>query len=382
MSEDLEQLRASVRGLCKSFPLDYWKDLDVSDGFPEAFLKAFTEAGFVQTLIPEAYGGLGLGLTDASVILEEIHRSGADGGICQTAMNTLSVLVRHGSEALKTTWLPKVASGEVRFIAFAVTEADAGTDTTRIRTTARRVGDRYIVNGTKLWISRAEQTDLMVLLVRTSPRDEHRKTEGLSILLVDMREARGSSIRVTPVKTMVNHNSTEIAFDNLEVPAGNLIGEEGKGFRYIIDGMNAERILIGAECIGDARWFVETASEQAKTRQVFGRFIGQNQGVQFPLAEAHARNFAAGLAIQRAAALFDAGQPCGPEANMAKFLASEASWHAGDVCLEVHGGMGMAVDAHVERKFRESRLYRIAPVSNNLVLSFVAERVLGLPRSF
>lgn len=382
MTDAMMDLRASVRALCARFPGSYWCGLDEADGFPSAFLEAFAQDGFVGALIPTAYGGSGLGLEHAAVILEEIHAAGADGGVCHAAMNIASALIHHGSEALKAQWLPRVASGEVRFLAFAVTEADAGTDTTRIRTTARREGDRYIVNGSKLWISRARETDLMLLLVRTAPRDDAKRTEGLSVLLIDMREAVGNGVHVTPIPTMVNHNSTELHIENLEVPVGNLIGEEGRGFRCILDGMNAERILIGAECVGDARWFVETAAEHARSRQVFNRPIGQNQGVQLPIAEAHARTFAARLAVERAAQLFDARHPCGAEANMAKLLASEASWKAGDMCLQIHGGMGFARGTDVERKFRESRLYTVGPVSNNLVLTYIAERVLGLPRSY
>jgi acyl-CoA dehydrogenase len=380
--DQLTDLRASIRSLCARFPGSYWRSLDESDGFPREFLEAFTAAGFTAALIPQRYGGAGLGMIEAAAILEEVHASGADGGVCHAAMNTMSALIHHGSEEQKQKWLPAVARGELKFLAFAVTEAYAGTDTTRIRTTAKRVGDSYIVNGSKLWISRAAETDLMLLLVRTSPRDDKRPGDGLSVLLVDMRVARDAGVHLSRLPTMVNHNSTELRFENLEVPAENLVGEENNGFRHILTGMNAERILIGAECIGDARWFVETASRFATSRVVFGHPIGQNQAVQFPIAEAHARTYAARLAIERAAQLFDAGIPCPAEANLAKLLASEASWHAGDICLHVHGGMGLAREADVERKFRESRLYRVAPVSNNLVLAYIGERVLGMPRSY
>jgi acyl-CoA dehydrogenase len=375
-------LRASVRALCAPYGADYWREQDEKDGFPDRFLEAFTAAGFTAALIPESYGGSGLGLVEGTVILEEVHASGADGGVCHAAMNVMGPLLHCGGEALRVRWLPQVANGSVRFLAFAVTEADAGTDTSRIRTTARRVDDHYILNGSKLWISRALETDLMLVLARTSPRHADKRLYGLSILLVDMREARGSGVKVDRIATMVNHNSAEVVFENLKIPADHLIGDEGEGFRCIMQGMNAERILIGAECIGDARWFLDKAAEYARGRCVFGRPIGQNQAVQIPLAQAYARVCAARLVVEQAARLFDAGKPCGSEANMAKLLASQASWEAGDACLKTFGGMGFARELGVERKFRESRLYAVAPLSNDLALTYIAERELGLPKSF
>lgn len=376
------ELRASVRALCAPYGADYWREQDETDGFPDGFLKAFTAAGFTGALIPEAYGGSGLGLVEGAVILEEVHASGADGGVCHAAMNVMGTLIHSGSEALKARWLPQVANGSVRFLAFAVTEADAGTDASRIRTTARRLGDHYILNGSKLWISRALETDLMLVLARTAPRQADHRMDGLSVLLVDMREARDNGVEIGRVATMVNHNSTEISFEDLKVPADHLIGAEGKGFRCIMQGMNAERILIGAECIGDARWFLDKAAAYACERRVFDRPIGQNQAVQLPLAQAYARTYAARLVVEHAARLFDAGKPCGTEANIAKLLASQASWEAGDACLKVFGGMGFARELGVERKFRESRLYAVAPLSNDLALTYIAERELGLPKSF
>jgi acyl-CoA dehydrogenase len=380
---DHPDLRDAARALCKPFPAAYWRELDRTGAFPEDFLRAFTQAGFAGTLVPEAEGGSGLGTSAGAAILEEIHATGADGAIAHAAMNAMTAFVRHAPAELKSHWLPRILAGETRFLSFGVTEPDAGTDTTRIATTAVRQGDHYLVNGRKLWISHAEHTDVMLLLVRTTPRAQcASRTEGLSLLLVDAAQARGNGLTVAAVSTMVNHHSTECVFDDLRVPVENLVGSEGSGFRHILDGMNAERILIAAECAGDARWFIEQASSYAKVRRVFDRAIGQNQGVQFPIADAHAQTHAARLAIAHAAALFDAVQPCGAEANIAKLLASQASWRAGDVCLQTFGGMGFASEADVERKFRESRLYAVAPVSNNLVLAYIAQQVLGLPRAY
>jgi acyl-CoA dehydrogenase len=376
-------IREAVAKLCARFPGPYWRSLDRERAYPAEFVKALTENGWLSVLIPEAYGGAGLGISAACAVLEEIHRSGCNGGACHAQMYTMGTLLRHGSEAQKQKWLPKIASGELRLQAFGVTEPTSGTDTTRIQTFAKRVGDKYVVNGSKIWISRAEHSDLMVLLCRTSPREESAKpSDGMSVLLVDMREAKGKGLTIKPVRTMLNHATTELFFDNLEVPAENLIGKEGQGFRYIIDGMNAERILIAAECIGDGRFFVERASSYAKEREVFGRPIGENQGVQFPIARAHVQVTAANLMVDHAAALFESGEPCGSEANMAKLVASEASWFAADVCIQTHGGFGFAEEYDIERKFRETRLYQVAPISTNLILSHVATHVLGLPKSF
>ncbi|MFC3079594.1 acyl-CoA dehydrogenase family protein [Phenylobacterium terrae] len=381
--ESFPEIREAVRRLCARFPGAYWRELDRARAYPTEFVRALTEAGFLSVLIPEAYGGSGLGLRAAVAVLEEIHRSGANGAACHAQMYTMGTLLRHGTEAQKQAHLPKIASGELRLQAFGVTEPDAGTDTTRITTFARREGDRYVVNGRKIWISRAEHSDLMVLLCRTSPRDEAAKpSDGMSVLLVDMREAVGKGLTIRPVRTMLNHATTELFFEDLEVPAANLIGEEGKGFRYILDGMNAERILIAAECIGDARFFIDRASAYAKERVVFGRPIGENQGVQFPLARAFVQATGASLMVDRAATLFEAGEPCGTEANMAKLVASEASWFAADMCLQTHGGFGFAEEYDIERKFRETRLYQVAPISTNLILSHVATHVLGQPKSF
>ncbi|MDZ4760958.1 MAG: acyl-CoA dehydrogenase family protein [Alphaproteobacteria bacterium] len=377
------EIREAVRRLCIRFPGEYWRGLDRERAYPGEFVKALTEAGWLAVLIPEQHGGAGLGLSAACAVLEEIHRSGGNGAACHAQMYTMGTLLRHGSDTQKAEYLPRIASGELRLQAFGVTEAASGTDTTRIRTFARRDGDRYIVNGSKIWISRAEHSDLMVLLCRTSAREDSVKpTDGMSVLLVDMREAKGRGLTIRPVRTMLNHATTELFFDSLDVPATNLIGREGEGFRYIIDGMNAERILIASECIGDGRFFVDRATAYAKERNVFGRAIGENQGVQFPIARAHVQVMAASLMVDRAAALFDAGEPCGAEANMAKMLASEASWFAADVCLQTHGGFGFAEEYDIERKFRETRLYQVAPISTNLILSHVATHVLGLPKSF
>jgi alkylation response protein AidB-like acyl-CoA dehydrogenase len=377
------EIREAIRKLCAAFPGEYWRALDRERTYPTQFVKTLTEAGFLSVLIPEEYGGSGLGLSAATAVLEEIHRAGCNGGACHAQMYTMGTVLKHGSAAQKEAYLPKIASGEIRLQAFGVTEPTAGTDTTRISTFARREGDKYVVNGQKIWISRAEHSDLMVLLVRTTAReDAARPADGMSVLLVDMREAVGKGLTIRPIRTMLNHATTELFFDNLEVPVENLVGEEGKGFRYILDGMNAERILIAAECIGDGRFFIDRSSAYAKERSVFGRAIGENQGVQFPIARNHVQLSAAALMVDRAAALFDAGQPCGTEANMAKMLASEASWAAGDTCIQTHGGFGFAEEYDIERKFRETRLYQVAPISTNLILSHVGTHVLGMPKSF
>ncbi len=381
--ETFPEIRDSVRKLCARFPGDYWRALDAERAYPTDFVRALTESGFLSVLIPEEYGGSGLGLGAATAILEEIHRSGCNGGACHAQMYTMGTILRHGSDAQKRACLPGIAAGTLRLQAFGVTEPTSGTDTTRIRTFAKREGDRYIVNGQKVWISRAEHSDLMVLLVRTTPREEAAKpTEGMSVLLVDLRRAVGNGLTIRPIRTMINHATTELFFDNLEVPAENLVGEEGKGFRYILDGMNAERILIASECIGDARFFIDRASAYARERSVFGRPIGANQAIQFPIARNHVETEAADLMVRRAAALFDAGRPCGTEANMAKLLASEASWRAADTCLQTHGGFGFAEEYDIERKFRETRLYQVAPISTNLILSHVGTHVLRMPKSF
>jgi len=377
------EIREAVRKLCAGFPGEYWRALDRDRTYPTEFVKTLTEAGFLSVLIPEEYGGSGLGLSAANAVLEEIHRSGGNGGGCHAQMYTMGTVLKHGSAAQKAEYLPMIASGELRLQAFGVTEPTAGTDTTRISTFAKRVGDKYVVNGQKIWISRAEHSDLMVLLVRTTPREEAaRPADGMSVLLVDMRKAVGNGLTIRPIRTMLNHATTELFFDNLEVPVENLVGEEGKGFRYILDGMNAERILIAAECIGDGRFFIDRSSAYAKDRSVFGRAIGENQGVQFPIARNHVQLSAAALMVDHAAALFEAGQPCGTEANMAKMLASEASWAAADTCIQTHGGFGFAEEYDVERKFRETRLYQVAPISTNLILSHVGTHVLGMPKSF
>jgi acyl-CoA dehydrogenase len=383
MSQSHPEIREAVRKLCERFPGEYWRALDRERQYPTEFVQALTEAGWLSVLIPEEYGGSGLGLGAATAVLEEVHRSGCNGGAAHAQMYTMGTILRHGSPEQKERYLPKIASGELRLQAFGVTEPTAGTDTTRISTFARREGDKYVVNGQKIWISRAEHSDLMVLLCRTTAREDAAKaSDGMSVLLVDMREAVGKGLTIRPVRTMLNHATTELFFDNLEVPVENLIGEEGKGFRYIIDGMNAERILIAAECIGDGRFFIDRASAYAKEREVFGRPIGQNQGVQFPIARAHVQLSAAALMVEKAAAMFDAGEPCGTEANMAKMLASEASWFAADMAIQTHGGFGFAEEYDIERKFRETRLYQVAPISTNLILSHVGTHVLGLPKSF
>ena len=381
--ESFPEIREAVRRLCAGFPGEYWRELDRERAYPTAFVQALTEAGFLSVLIPEEYGGSGLGLGAATAILEEVHRSGCNGGACHAQMYTMGVILRHGSAEQKARYLPGIASGELRLQAFGVTEPGAGTDTTRITTFARRDADRYRVTGQKIWISRAEHSDLMVLLCRTTPREAAAKpSAGMSVLLVDMRQAVGHGLTIRPIRTMLNHATTELFFDDLEVPAENLIGEEGKGFRYILDGMNAERILIAAECIGDGRFFVDRASAYARERQVFGRAIDENQGVQFPIARAFVQVSAAALMVDRAATMFEAGEPCGTEANMAKLVASEASWFAADMALQTHGGFGFAEEYDIERKFRETRLYQVAPISTNLILSHVATHVLDLPKSF
>ncbi len=375
------EIRASVQALCRDFPGSYWRDRDRAREYPTAFVKALTDSGMLAALIPEEYGGAGLPLSAAAAILEEIHASGANGAACHAQMYTMGTILRHGSPAQKQRYLPGIASGTLRLQAFGVTEPDAGSDTSAIRTTAERRGDVYVVNGQKVWTSRAEHSDLMLLLARTAPKDATaKKTDGLSVFVLDMRGAKGLAVK--PLRAMLNHATTEVFFDNVEIPAENRIGEEGKGFRYILDGMNAERILIAAECIGDARWFVDTASAYATSRIVFGRPIGQNQGVQFPIAKAYAAMRSAELMVHEAIRRYEAGEACGAEANMAKMLAADASWQAGEACLQTHGGFGFAEEYDVERKFRETRLYQVAPVSTNLVLSYIAEHVLGLPRSF
>lgn len=380
----IDDIRAAVSDLCSRFPGEYWREKDRERAYPTEFVRALTEAGYLAVLIPEEYGGSGLGLRAAAAILEEIHRSGCNGAACHAQMYIMGSLLRHGSEEQKRKWLPGIASGELRLQAFGVTEPTSGTDTLSLRTTARKDGNtRYVVNGQKIWTSRAEHSDLMLLLARTTPKDQvAKRTEGLSVFMVDMREAVGKGLTIRPIRTMVNHATTEVFFDDLEVPAENLIGEEGKGFRYILDGMNAERLLISHESLGDARWFIHTATEYAKSREVFDRPIGQNQAIQFPIAKAYAETEAAALMAASGVAKFEAGEPCGPEANMAKMLAAEAAWHAAEICMQTHGGFAFAEEYDVERKFREARLYQIAPVSTNLILSYVAEHVLGLPRSF
>ena len=381
--DELEAIRDSVRALCEQFPGAYWRDLDAKREYPTAFVKALTEAGFLGALIPEEYGGSGLGLRAACAILQEIHKNGCNAGAAHAQMYTMGTVLKHGSDAQKKDLLPKVASGEIRLQAFGVTEPTSGTDTLQLNTTAVKQGDHYVVNGQKIWISRAEHSDYMVLLARTTPKDQvKKKGEGLSVFLLDMREAKNNGMTIRPIRTMMNHATTEIFFDNVKIPAANLIGEEGKGFKYILDGMNAERTLIAAECLGDAEWFINKAVAYANDRKVFGRPIGQNQGIQFPIARAYAQFKASSLVVERAADLFDAGEKCAEEANMGKMLASEASWAAAEICVQVHGGFAFAEEFDVERKFRETRLYQVAPISTNLILSYLAEHVLGLPRSF
>jgi alkylation response protein AidB-like acyl-CoA dehydrogenase len=382
-SEEIASIRSAVRALCASFPGEYWRKLDRERAYPTEFVNALTEAGFLAALIPEEFGGSGLTMSSAAAIMEEIHASGCNGAACHAQMYTMGTVLRHGNAEQKQRYLPKIASGELRLQAFGVTEPTSGTDTLALRTTAAREGnDSYVINGQKIWTSRAEHSDLMLLLARTTPREQVKKrTEGLSVFLVDMHGA-GTALKINPIRTMMNHATTEVFFDDLRVPAENLIGEEGKGFRYILSGMNAERILIAAECIGDCKWFIEKASAYAKERSVFGRPIGQNQGIQFPIARAYAQMRAAELMVHEAASLYEQGRDCGAEANMAKLLAADASWAAADMCVQTHGGFGFAEEFDIERKFRETRLYSVAPISTNLILSYLSEHVLGLPRSY
>lgn len=382
-SSDHAEIRDAVARLCAGFPGEYWRRLDREMAYPTEFVAALTESGFLSALIPEAYGGAGLTLSAAAVIMEEIQRQGCNGAACHAQMYVMGTVLRHGSEAQKQAWLPRIASGELRLQAFGVTEPTSGTDTTALRTTARREGDIYVVNGQKIWTSRAAQSDLMLLLARTTPRDQvAKRTDGLSVFILDMREALEAGLTIRPIRTMMNHATTEVFFDNVRVPAENLVGEEGKGFRYILSGMNAERILIAAECVGDAKWFIEKASAYAKERQVFGRPIGQNQGIQFPIARAYANMRAAELMVREAIRLYEAGENPGAEANMAKMLAADASFEAANACIQTHGGFGFAEEYDIERKFRETRLYQVAPISTNLILSYLAEHVLGMPRSY
>jgi alkylation response protein AidB-like acyl-CoA dehydrogenase len=377
------EIREEVRKLCAQFPGDYWRELDRERRYPAAFVRALTEAGYLAALIPEEYGGAGLGLSAAAAILETVHAEGCNGAACHAQMYIMGTILRHGSAQQKQEYLPPIARGEIRLQAFGVTEPGSGSDTTALRTFARRDGDRYIVNGQKVWTSRAEHSDLMLLLARTTPREQAaRRTEGLSTFIVDMRAALGHGLTIRPLRTMMNHNSCEVFFDDMAVPAANLVGEEGRGFRYILDGMNAERLLIAAECIGDAKWFTARSVAYAQERQVFGRPIGQNQGVQFPIARAYAQMRAAELLVREGCARFESGLPCGEQANMAKLLAADASWAAAEACIQTHGGFGFAEEYDIERKYREARLYQVAPISTNLILSYVAEHVLGLPRSY
>ena len=377
------EIREAVRRLCADFPGDYWRKLDQDRLYPTAFVTALTEAGYLGALIPEEYGGAGLNLSAAAAILETVQSAGCNGAACHAQMYIMGTILRHGTPAQKDAYLPKIATGELRLQAFGVTEPTSGTDTTSLRTFARREGDHYVVNGQKVWTSRAEHSDLMLLLARTTPKEETAKrTEGLSTFIVDMRAALGNGLTIRPIRTMMNHNSCEVFFDKMEVPAETLVGQEGRGFRYILDGMNAERLLIAAECIGDAKWFIAKATAYANERKVFGRPIGQNQGVQFPIAKAYAQMRAAELMVHEGCRKFEAGEYCGEEANMAKMLAAEASWAAGEACIQTHGGFGFAEEYDIERKFRETRLYQVAPISTNLILSYVAEHVLGLPRSY
>ena len=383
-NEVIDEIRRSVAALCEKFPGEYWREQDRDRAYPTEFVKALTDAGFLAVLVPEEYGGSGLPISAAAAVLEEIHKSGCNGGACHAQMYIMGTVLRHGSPEQKQKFLPKIASGELRLQAFGVSAPTSGTDTLSLRTTAVKKGnDRYVVNGQKIWTSRAEHSDLMLLLARTTPREEvQKKTDGLSVFLVDMRESLKKGMEIRPIRTMINHSTTEIFFDELEIPADSLVGEEGKGFRYILDGMNAERILISHESLGDARWFLKKAVDYANERNVFGRPIGKNQGIQFPLAKAYANTEAAALMSERAAQLFEAGMPCGAESNMAKMLAADAAWEAGDTCVQTFGGFAFAEEYDVERKYREARLYRVAPISTNLVLAYLAEHVLGLPRSY
>ena len=383
-NEVIDEIRRSVAALCEKFPGEYWREQDRERAYPTEFVKALTDAGFLAVLVPEEYGGSGLPISAAAAVLEEIHKSGCNGGACHAQMYIMGTVLRHGSPEQKQKFLPKIASGELRLQAFGVSEPTSGTDTLSLRTTAVKKGnDRYVVNGQKIWTSRAEHSDLMLLLARTTPREEvQKKTDGLSVFLIDMQESLKKGMEIRPIRTMINHSTTEIFFDELEIPADSLVGEEGKGFRYILDGMNAERILISHESLGDARWFLKKAVDYANERNVFGRPIGKNQGIQFPLAKAYANTEAAALMSERAAQLFEAGMPCGAESNMAKMLAADAAWEAGDTCVQTFGGFAFAEEYDVERKYREARLYRVAPISTNLVLAYLAEHVLGLPRSY
>ena len=382
-TENHSEIRDAIRSLCAGFPDEYHRGIDRERGYPEAFVAALTKAGWLAALIPQEYGGSGLGLAEASVIMEEVNRCGGNAGACHGQMYNMGTLLRHGSAAQKQAYLPRIATGELRLQSMGVTEPSTGTDTTSLRTTAVRKGDRYVVNGQKVWISRIQHSDLMILLARTTPLAEvKKKSQGLSIFIVDLRDSIGKGLSVRPIANMVNHETNELFFENLEIPAENLIGVEGQGFKYILDGLNAERTLIAAECIGDGYWFIDRVTKYVKERVVFGRPIGQNQGVQFPIAESYIEVEAANLMRWKACALFDAHQPCGAEANMAKYLAAKASWEAANACIQFHGGFGFACEYDVERKFRETRLYQVAPISTNLILSYVAEHVLGLPRSF
>jgi acyl-CoA dehydrogenase len=383
VGEDYPELRDAVRRICSDFPPEYWRKLDEERGYPTEFVQAMTAAGFLGALIPEEYGGSGLPLRAAAVVLEEVNASGCTASAAHAQMYIMGTLLRHGSEEQKRRYLPKIASGELRLQAFGVTEPTTGSDTTQLKTRAERRGNVYVVNGQKVWTSRALHSDLMLLLARTTPVDQvKRRTEGLSTFLVDLRQARGKGVEIKPIRALINHNTTEVFFDNLEVPAENLIGEEGQGFRYILDGMNAERILVASECIGDGRWLLKKGVAYANERKVFGRPIGQNQGVQFPLARAYAELEAADMIARRAAALFQAGRPCGPDANMAKLLASEATWHGAEAAMQTHGGFGFAQEYDIERKWREARIYQTAPISTNLILAYIGQHVLGLPRSY
>jgi acyl-CoA dehydrogenase len=383
MTNNYQDIRDSIQALCATFPAEYHRQIDEVRGYPQDFVNALTQAGWLAALIPEKYGGSGLGLAEASVIMEEINRSGGNAAACHGQMYNMNTLLRHGSEEQKERYLPGIARGELRLQSMAVTEPSTGTDTTKLRTTAVRKGDKYVINGQKVWISRVLHSDLMILLARTTPLDQvEKKSLGMSIFIVDIADAMANGMTVNPIRNMVNHETSELFFDQLEIPAENLIGEEGYGFRYILDGLNAERVLIAAECIGDGRWFLDKVVDYTKSREVFGRPIGQNQGVQFPIAEAKIELEAADLMRFRACELFDTGQACGGEANMSKYLAAKASWEAANACLQFHGGFGFATEYDVERKFRETRLYQVAPISTNLILSYVAEHMLGLPRSF
>ncbi|HCY04449.1 MAG TPA: acyl-CoA dehydrogenase [Gammaproteobacteria bacterium] len=382
-TSDISEIRTAVRQLCEKFGEDYWLQMERDGGYPADFVAELTSSGFLGVLIPEQYGGAGLGVLEASAVMEEICRSGAHAGVCHAQMYVMGSVLRHGSDEQKSRYLPKIASGELRLQSFGVTEPTTGTDTTSLKTTAKKVGDQYIINGQKVWISRIQHSDLMLLLARTTDKSEvTKKTDGLSTFIIDVKAAEGNGLTIQPIESMINHHSCELFFDDLAIPAENLLGQEGKGFKVILDGMNAERILIAAECVGDGRYFVDKASAYASDRVVFNRPIGANQGVQFPIARAYTQVEAAALMVEKAAKMFDAGLPCGAEANMSKMLASEASWAAGDVCMQTHGGFAFAKEYHIERKFRETRLYQIAPISTNLILSYVAEHVLDMPRSY